>query len=445
LNLVDSIVSGKIFWHNRLMDAAIAIDNGKIVDIGLESSLPKADRYYRFDDKIILPGLIDVHVHLRDQDLSYKETFESGSMAAAAGGFTTILDMPNNSPPTDSPQRFKDRVDLARDKIYVNVGFYSLFPKSLSEIYEITALGAIGFKVYLNKPIGFIDPSDDEIMKSYLKVCGEIDIPVVFHAEDYATIASLEEKFKHSSSRGFMGFIESHPVNAEVKAVSRILNFVSQYNCRVHIAHVTSGLILDLISKFKRFITCEVTPHHLLLTYDYLKFLGGIGKVEPPLRSIFDSTSLWFNLSRGVIDVIADDHAPHSIEEKVGDDFGNIKSGFPGLETTVPLMLTALNYGLLDMESLVKLMSLNPSKIFNLRGKGSIDIGFDADLTIVDLNYDWIIDSSKFFSKAKFSPFDGFKVKGRVYSTFVGGLMVYHDGEILCRGGDIILGCGVRS
>lgn len=442
MNIVDSIVSGKIFWRGKLMDGAIAIDNGKIVDIGLEDNLPKADRYYRFIDKIVLPGLINVHVHLRDQDLSYKETFESGSMAASAGGFTTVLDMPNNSPPTDSPSRFKERVNLARNKIYVNVGFYSLFPKSFNEIYEIASLGPVGFKVYLNRPMGFIDPRDDETIKSYLKVCSGIKLPVVFHAEDYDMIRSLEEEFK--SSKGFIGFLKSHHINAEVKAVSRILNFVRETNCRVHIAHVTSGLIIDLISKFKDLVTCEVTPHHLFLTWDYLKFLGGIGKMEPPLRSIFDVISLWIKVLNGVVDVIADDHAPHSIEEKIGDDFWMIKSGVPGLETTVPLMLTAVNYGLLDIECLVKLMSFNPSKIFNLKGKGSIDIGFDADFTIIDLHSDWIIDSSKFFSKAKFSPFDGFKVKGKVYSTFVNGVMVYCDGEILCKGGEIVFG-GVCS
>lgn len=436
MTVIDSIVSGKIFWRGKLVDASIAIDNGRIIDVGLEVNLPKAEKRYNFDGKIILPGLINVHVHLRDQDLSYKETFETGSMAAAAGGFTTVLDMPNNSPLTDSAYRLKDRIKLANGRIYINLGFYSLLPRSLNEIKDIVDLGAVGFKVYLNRPIGFIHPSDYEKLEFYLKVCGELNIPVVFHAEDYNLISSLEREY--SSIKDFIGFLKSHPLEAEIKATSRILNLAKRVNCKIHLAHVTSGLIINLISKFKHLCTCEVTPHHLFLTKDVIKIIGGIGKMEPPLRSIFDVIYLWNCIWRGEVDVIADDHAPHSINEKIHDDFWNIKSGIPGLETTLPLMLNAVNNGLINLNDIVRLMSFNPSKIFHLNSKGSIEPGLDADLTIVDLNSEWIIDSSKFYSKAKFSPFDGLKVKGKVISTFVNGLMVYSDGEIICKGGKVI-------
>jgi len=443
LVIVDCIVSGKMYWRGELVDAAIAIDDGKIFDVGLEVNLPKADKYYRFPGKIILPGLIDVHVHLRDQELSYKETFESGTMAAAAGGFTTVLDMPNNSPLTDSPSRFIERVNLAKGRIYVNVGFYSLFPKSLSEVETIAKLGAIGFKVYLNRRYGFLDPSDDDSLKQYLHVCSGIGIPVVFHAEDYSMISRLEDEFKGLSD--FRGFMEAHSIEAEFKAVERILRLACASNCGVHIAHVTSGLIVDLISKFRGIATCEVTPHHLFLTHEALHRLGGIAKMEPPLRGIFDVISLWDRIRSGFVDVVADDHAPHAIEEKSGGSFWDIKSGIPGLETTLPLMLTAVNYGLIGIGDIVKLMNLNPSKIFDIEGKGSIEPGFDADLTVVDLDREWIIDSSKFYSKAKFSPFDGFRVRGMVKATFVNGLMVYDGDEIVCKGGEIVFGRRIRG
>ncbi|MEM2137152.1 MAG: dihydroorotase family protein [Candidatus Methanomethylicia archaeon] len=442
MTVIDSIISGKVFLNGKLIDSSIAIDNGKIVGLGSEENLPKAERYYRFHDKIILPGLIDAHVHLRDQELSYKETFESGTMASAAGGFTTVLDMPNNSPSTDSPLRFKDRLASARGRIFVNVGFYSLFPMNIGEVEEIIGLGAVGFKVYLNRRVGFLDPCDYDVIKDYLKICGSRNFPVVFHAEDYSTISSLEEKFRELKS--FKGFLEAHCIDAEIRSISRVLDLARASNCKVHLAHVSSGLSFDLISKFRDLVTCEVTPHHLLLTSNMLRFLGGFGKMEPPLRSIFDAVSLWFRIHGGFVDVIADDHAPHSIEEKVQEDFWDVRSGVPGLETTLPLMLTAVNYGFLSLNDIVYLMSYNPSRIFHLKGKGCIDVGFDADLTIIDLSSDWIVDPSKFYSKAKFSPFNSFRVKGKVYSTFVNGVMVYHDGEILDKGGEIIFGGGLR-
>lgn len=436
---MDLLIHGcKIFYRNQIVEASVAIDEGRIVKIGKESTMPHAEKKYVFQGKLMLPGMVDIHVHLRDQELSYKETFETGTMAAATGGVTTVLDMPNNKPVTASPRALLERMNVAKNRIYVNVGFYSAFPRDLSEVYEIIKIGAIGFKINLSRQIGPLNVDDDETITSFLKILRDVEIPVSIHAEDRSVISKLEEEYKSSNKNNYEYFLKAHPPEAEVIAIRRMLNIARNLNTKLHIAHLTTYSGLQLIRENKKHFTCEVTPHHLLLTEDVIKDLNGFAIMEPPLRSKSNVQALWRGIKDGVVDVIASDHAPHTINEKSSNNVWNIRPGIPGLETTLPLMLTAFSRNKLPLIKLVELLSEKPAEIFNLKGKGRIEVDYDADLVILDLKKSVKINPQKFKSKAKYSPFKDFTVKGVPIATFVGGVLVFEGDEVVEPAGRII-------
>ena len=207
---------------------------------------------------------------------------------------------------------------------------------------------------------------------------------------------------------------------------------------RVHVCHVSCSESLKLISEAKKRgikISCEVTPHHLLLSSDNFLEEGSLMLTDPPVRSKEDQQFLWKGINEGIIDIVASDHAPHMLEEKFSDEIWKVSPGVPGLETILSLMLTQVNKGLISIDDLVRLMAENPARIFGLKGKGALKNGFSADITIIDLNREGIIDSSKFYSKAKYSPFDGWVVKGLPVKTFVNGVLVMDEGEIVAKPG----------
>jgi dihydroorotase len=374
-----------------------------------------------------LPGLIDVHVHLRDMELSYKEDFATGTASAAAGGITTLLDMPNTVPPTDSASRLIEKQNVAAQKTHVNVGFHAAAVSDSSNIESLARAGAFSLKLYLPKPIAPFDAESDQAIENMMRAAGRVEIQITVHAEDLSTA-------RHTSLRdGFEKAAESRPPILEAHAVDRLLRIQKKARCNVHYCHLTLRSSLVKIS-FSTRSTSEVTPHHLLLSKKALSSLGWKAWMVPPLRSEGMRRGLLNSTLTGLASVIASDHAPHTIEEK---DQSASKSppGIPGLETTLPLMLTLVNRQQMSLSLLVKLLSENPARIFGLKSKAKLRKGADGDLILIDLKKKSKVDSSKFFSRAKFSPFDGFKTQGEVHSTIVGGRVVYREGEIVAREG----------
>ncbi len=446
MSIIDLIISGcKVFYKNQLIEASIAIDSGKIVKIGKESLMPKAVKKLKYPKAIAIPGIIDVHVHLRDQQLSYKETFETGTKAAAMGGITTVLDMPNNSPITNSTETLNERMKLARNKIYVNVGFYSALPTRIEKIENIIKAGAIGFKLNLCRPIGDFNVDDDDLIIEALKILKKHDFPISIHAEDKQTVNNLEEHWRKINLQDPEILIKTHPPEAEIKSVMRMIGLAKKVGAKIHFAHISTADAVKMISENKELITCEVTPHHLYLTQEKVKQFKGIAIMEPPLRTKRDLEVLWKGIGEGWIDIIASDHAPHTLNEKVSSNIWSIKPGIPGLETMLPLMLTAVNQNRISLKKIIELMCINPSKIFKLKNKGKIEEGYDADITIIDLNIERKINSSKFKSKAKYTPFEGFKVKGAPIATIVSGELVAEYDEVIKPAGKIIRSCEVHS
>jgi len=437
--VVDTVLNNsKICIRGSMVEAGIAIDEGKIVKIAKDTNLPAASTKIDLKSHVTLPGLIDCHVHLRDQQLAYKEDFFTGTAAAAAGGVTSVIDMPNNKPVTMDSFSLKERMKLAEKQVLVNVAFNSAFPNQLDEIAEVIKAGAVGFKVYLSNMIGGIDVDNNELLFAAFRVAAANGVPVAVHAEDRKIIEQRRSEMETAGRNDTVAYVGAHPPEAEAQSIQRIVKLVKNAGVHVHFCHISSALGLDAVLTAKKTglpITCEVTPHNLLLSSEQYGCSGFFALTDPPLRSRETASALWGALKHGFIDVIASDHAPHAIEEKNVDSVWEAKPGVPGLETTLSLLLTQVNEGRLSLAELVKLTAEEPAAIFHLSNRGVLEEGNWADLVLVDMKREHRIDSSCFLSKARYSPFDGMRVKGKAVKTFVNGCLVMDDGEIVAEAG----------
>jgi dihydroorotase (multifunctional complex type) len=443
---VDTVLfNAKIYTSQRIVEAGLAIEKAKIVKIAKETNLPSASNRIDIKGNIIIPGLIDSHVHLRDQELAYREDFTTGTAAAAAGGVTTVIDMPNNRPVTMSAETLRKRMELAEKRVFVNVAFNSAFPKTNHEIRDIVKQGAVGFKLYLLQQIGGVNIDDDDALQSAFNEIIRANIPICVHAEDKATLEHAKERMQKTGRNDAEAFLKAHPATAESKAIQHVAKLAKNPGAHVHVCHVSSAAGLRAISEAREKdanITCEVTPHHLLLSADSMKEQRNIALMLPPLRKKRDVEALWRALRKGTIDTIASDHAPHSLEEKTAKSIWDVKPGIAGLETLLPLMLNEVNRGRLTISHLIRLVAEKPAEIFHMESRGSLNEGYLADFTVVDLKREHKIEASRFLSKAKFSPFDGWKVKGKLLKTFVSGQLIMDEGEIVAKHGT---GCIIRG
>lgn len=437
--IVDLVLNdAKAYLAGEVKECSIAVEEGKIIKIGMGPHMPQADHKTSLEHFLVLPGLIDGHVHLRDEEKSYKEDFYTGTAAAAAGGITTVLDMPNNNPVTMSVESLRNRINRAQARILVNVGFYSEFPTENEEIGKIANEGAVGFKLFMTEQVGGLDPDNNSVLLEAFKLLSELRRKVAVHAEDRTELKNVKERLKSSKRDDMDAFIRVHSERAEVKAVERILGLAERSRASVHFCHISTENGMNKIVEAKRSglsVTCEATPHHLLLSLDDLKRIGTLALTMPPLRTRNHSEALWMEIRNGSVDVIGSDHAPHAVEEKDAESVWNVKVGIPGLETTLPLLLTEVKQGKLSIGDIAKLMAEKPAEIFNLKSKGFLRTGYDADLTVVDLKTKSLIEASTFKSKAKFSPFDGRLVVGKPVKTYVHGVLVLDEAEIVAKAG----------
>jgi dihydroorotase (multifunctional complex type) len=437
--IVDLVLTNaKAYLKQGIVDCSLAIEDDKIQKIGRETQMPQADERINLHNLLVLPGLVDVHVHLRDEGKAYKEDFVSGTAAAAAGGFTTVLDMPNNEPVTMSAASLRNRMRLAERKILVNVGFRSEFPTNLNEISATAAEGAVGFKFFMGTQIGGLNVNDDEALHEAFVKTGEAGVPVAVHAEDNLTICMNERILREAKREDPAAFLKAHPEKTEVTAIERVLDASAGTKAQVHFCHITTTKGLGLVAEAKkteRKVTCEVTPNHLLLSNSDFERRGALLAMLPPLRSDADVGALWQGVADGTVDAVGSDHAPHTLEEKSAPSIWDVKVGVPGLETTLPLMLTMVKKNRLTIDAFARMLAGKPAEIFNLKGRGRLEQGFKADLVAIDPKVRFTIDASRFRSKAKFSPFDSWEVQGKAVKTFVNGRLVMDEGEIIVKPG----------
>ncbi len=425
------VVRSSRVWTSRgLQEGSILINRGKIRRIARRISCSSAEE---IDGKglIALPGLIDAHVHLRDLKLAYKEDFNTGTSAAAAGGFTSVLDMPNTKPATDSPERLKEKMKEASEKIRVNVGFHVAAVPESRAIAEMTKMGAFSLKLYLPKPISPLQVEKDQTLLDLMIVASSQKIPISVHAED----ASLLSEATPGRVKNYTDLARARPPEAEVEAVNRIIRLQKLAKCSVHFAHITLPTSLRRIhDTASTNVSSEVTPHHMVLSTEILPKLGWKAWMIPPLRTRRIANALLREVGMGRATIVGSDHAPHDLREKSGP-VADCPPGIPGLETTLPVLLTLVSKGRISLSRVVSLLSVNPSRVFGIVSKGRLQEGADADVTLVDLKAKSKIRPENFLSKAKYSPFDGFETRGQVRTTIVGGRVVYDGEEIVAPSG----------
>ena len=407
LTITNEKIIGKHGEHN------IGIKNGKISKI---SKTPlESDETIDLKGNILLPGFIDPHVHFRDPGLTHKEDFKSGSESAANGGFTTIIDMPNTLPKTNTYKTFKEKLEIGNKKSIVNFKLQAGV-NSYEEMEKIVELEPVAFKI-------FMDLESDESLEKIFNDLGKLKTKtdynglVCVHAENQAIVLDESEKLK--SSENPIDYSYGRPAIAEDVSVKQAIDLGYRNNLSLHICHLSTIKSLEMARSSKNYmpISTEFTPHHLLLNNNAYDTYGTLVKTNPPLREEKSSVNIKHIDENSIIGT---DHAPHTIEEKTKGTWES-SPGIPNLETVVPLLLTEVNKGNLKLELIPKILSQNASKVFNLKTKGEIAIGKDADLTAIDLNRAGKIDIDTFKTKAEYSPFDGFEYTGEPILTIVNG------------------------
>jgi dihydroorotase len=418
----------------------IAIRDGVFAAIGEPGAFAHAEIARRLDARglHVMTGVIDGHVHFRDPGYPAKEDFRSGSLAAVIGGVTTVLDMPNTDPPTDSAARAADKLERARGA-WCDVGLFGLVADgSVEELRPMAEAGlVIGYKAFLGPTTGGLPAPSDATLRRAMAIIRTLGMRLAAHAEDDAIVTTASARVRATGRTDGLVHPDSRPIEAEVVAIERIGALAVETGCPVHIVHLSSRDGLEAIERWRGRgvdMTCEVSANHLFLGAEEMDVVGPRMKMNPPVRSRTEGhgEALLDGLADGRLDMVASDHAPHTASEKLGGDIWSAHAGAVGVETSVAVMLTrAVATGRLTLERFSEVMSLAPARIWGLRGKGSLDVGADADLTLLDLSRDGVVDETRLHGRSTLSPFRGQPLLGGAAATIVRGQVVMRNGESL--------------
>jgi dihydroorotase len=382
-----------------------------------------------------LPGVIDEHVHFRQPGFEHKEDWLTGSRAAVMGGVTTVLDMPNTFPPTDTAEAAREKARVAEGRAYCDFGLLGRVGGSLDSLADLLGSGlVVGLKVFLGPTTGGLSAPTDDGLRRALELARAADLRVGFHAEDRSVIAAAESRLHAAGRNDPPAHLESRPLEAEVMAIDHACELLRETGARGHVFHLSSADGLAAVDRWRAAgvdLTCEVTPHHCLLGLD--AYSSGRARVNPPFRGEPHASALLAALVDGRIDCLASDHAPHTAAEKQRRAIWDVPSGFAGVETLLPLLLThGVNAGRISLERLVQVTSEGPAKAWGLwPKKGQVVVGSDADLTLVDLRRNGVVRAAELHGKNNLSPFEGWPTVGAAVATIVRGRIVMRGGQLL--------------
>ena len=420
----------------------VAIAEEKFVAIGSDDALPPAEEVIDAGGKHILPGVMDGHVHFREPGLTYKEDFGTGSAAAVCGGVTTVIDMPNVVPPTADAEKVREKQRLAEQKSLVDFGLLGvILQTNTDQILPMAQAGVIGYKIFFGDTVGSLPCPDDGMCLEAFSLIAQSKLPVGVHAESRAIMNHYTSRLKAEGKNDPIYWEASRPAVCEAESVAHALFFAETFGVKLHVLHMSSKqgawLVRDAKARGMR-VTAETSPHYLLRDAKEMAEFGPLLKMNPPVRSADHAEVLWDGLLNGYVDTIATDHSPHTMDEKGADASGKMLkpaiwdciSGFVGVETAVPLLLTEVNRGRMTLSQYVKVASENPARVWQVfPQKGAIRLGSDADLVIVDMEKEAVLDAARLHSRNKPTPWHGWKVKGIPVLTIVRGHVQMRDGE----------------
>lgn len=448
------IKNTRIYHNNSLQPAEIIIERGKVTKIGKDLRVSSSDMIIDANGALTLPAGIDVHVHFREPGMAAKENWYTGSCAAAAGGITTVIDQPNTIPPTTDRRSFEQKLKLAKKKSIIDFGINGGVTSNIEKLEELWKLGVTAFgEIFMAESTGGLNINEETFEEALVEI-KRLGAMATIHAEDEKMRLELEELLKGYISSDYHSKVR--PNACEAAAVQKALELISKMKVRAHFCHVSTLEAIGMIRKEKYLakrenktplFTCEVTPHHLFLSTRDWERLRSFGKMNPPLRGSHSIKALVNGINDGTIDMVASDHAPH-LESEKDTDLRFAPSGVPGVETLMPLMLAAVRKNILPLAQMIMLTSWNPAKAFGLdrQAKGRLEVGFDADLIIVDPRALQPLKAEMLHSKAGWTPFEGMDVVFPQY-TLSRGEVIWTEESIDARPGrgNFLQGNGKKS
>src|SRR5579871_526016 len=426
----DLIVrGGEVVNHAGRGRADVGVTGGRIAEIG-DLAHASAAEVLDASGLTVLPGVVDTQVHFREPGMEWKEDLESGSRGAVLGGVTAVFEMPNTDPTTTSPEALADKLARAKGRMHCDHAFYvGGTHENADDLGALERLpGCCGVKVFMGSSTGSLLIADDAGLERVLRA---IRRRAAFHSED-------DFRLNERKPLARAGDWTSHPdvrdAETAIRSSKRLLAMARAAGKRIHVLHTTTAEEIELFAANKDIVTCEITPQHLTLVapeaYERLK---GLAQMNPPIRDARHHAGLWRGIAQGVADVIGSDHAPHTLEEKARD-YPASPSGMPGVQTLVPIMLTHVAEGRLSLERFVDLTSHGAARVFGMALKGRMAVGYDADLTVVDLKARRVFKNEDQANKAGWTPFAGMEAKGWPVATIIRGRIVMRDDEVIAEG-----------
>ncbi|WP_263081520.1 allantoinase AllB [Endozoicomonas sp. Mp262] len=434
------ICNGLLVLENGTMEGALAIKDGKIAAITTHECAPEANRVIDARGMAVMPGLVDPHSHIWEPThYPEREDYLTGSQAAAAGGITTMIEMPLSVPPVTNRDAFTYKEGIVEKKTVVDVAFWgALTEKSTGHYAELNECGCVAYKVFIPYASPDYPHTPDYALLKSMEEISQFNGLVGVHAENADIIHNKQKEFEAKGIFNGAAHEQARPEIAELEAISRVILFAEYTGCRLHICHLSTVKARTLIRQAKERgvdVTVETCPHYLVLDTGDLEKHGGFAKCNPPLRSPENREQLWAMLKAGEFDMIGTDHTPYTDNDRLkhGNNIWKMPPGIGGMDLMLPLMIDeGYHKRGIALEQLAQLMATQPAKRFGLPHKGTLKPGCDADITLVDLNQEWTYSWRNSFAKAKctHSPFEGRKLKGKVMETLVRGATVYRNGEI---------------
>lgn len=435
---VDLVVrNGNVVAGDEIIrGGGLAIESEKIVAVGATAGLPDARTVVDARGAWILPGVIDPHVHFRDPGLTDREDFDTGSSAAVLGGVTTVFDMPNTVPPTADGKAVQEKRRIVTPKARVDFGLFGLVGQdNVDAIEEMAAAGVIGFKFFLHQAIEGVAPCDDGALLEAFERIARTGLRAAVHAENAHIIGRKSRALRQAGRHDATANLDARPTVSESEMVERCVAFARSAGTKLHICHATSAETVAAVGAAKAKgldVTAETGPQWLTFTQDDVAQRGTILMFSPPFRLDADRVALWEGLHSGAVDMVATDHAPRHEHEKICSSVWETKSGFIGVETSVPVMMTAVQQGRLEIVRYARAISENPARAYGLwPRKGGLRVGADADVMVVQTGQTRVLAADDLHSRLRVTPFLGAAVTAAVTHTVLRGALVVDNGRLV--------------